>query len=1248
MTTGAPDRPESTKSSASVGPYRLLRRLGDGAMGTVWLAEEEGRRVAVKILHPHLAERRGFFRRFGREARAGRRVRHPNVVRTLDSDLLFLGDQASCILVMEYVEGRTLRELLSELGVVPETLVREIGRQVSEGLQAIHAEGLVHRDLKPENVMITTDHQVRIMDLGIAKERMASVAITEAGQFAGSLLYASPEQIRGASIGPAADLYALGVLLFELATGENPFRRDDVAAVLHLHTEEVPPLVLGVRPETSPFLTEVVARLLAKVPQDRFESAGRVAQILDEGEESRWWTGRERSLRVEPPRRPVLPVRRETGLYGRDGDLDFLDACWTRSGEGNGHTVLLEGEAGIGKTRLLDGFLARSDVGDAHVLYGSYAPAGGLGALSDAVIGRFGYTGLEEALGSYLGPSAGLAPALAALLKHEKAPVGQPSLARDAIPALFVQLLRGLADERPLLWVVEDLHHASPRALGIALALARAVQGRRALLLLTTRPGLPAAEIVQLSRLELIRRRSLGRLSAEEVAEILLDAFGNRLLVETLGSRIAHLSDGVPFFLFEMIRSLRDKGCITEQPDGTLVQQKAVDEIEIPSAIHDLVAFRLQGLSREERALLDVGAVQGYTFDAELTACVLDRSYVPVLQDLASLERRLGIVRASGRRHRFDHHQIQEILAGELPRELSERYHVRLAELLQAREEPSPETSARLAHHLSRGPSPEDALIHVDAATRHLEGLCQTEAALDLYRRALDCRDSVTGTRRIELLLQASATANRIGQREEERGLLDEALSIAEMGKDRYWRARAKRALGWHLLQTGRYEEARPLLEGVRELVAALDDLGFLAEVTGNLGAMHLLRSELEEARECFEEAIRLARLGEDRGERGPNRGEDRRSLANLGIAYLYLGRLDEAEASMKEAVELARAHGDRVLESNCLGNLGLVYGDQGRWTLAREHHAMQLSRSRETGHREGQLNSAFNLANVDWHLGHRDQAKSSLLYCIDLACDLGAQDTEGFYRCCLGKFDWDDGLLADALRRLETGVAMLHEAGNQRDGATYEAILGSLSGSLGRAEEARRRCRRAVEIARETRAAPILGQTLHLLAAVEAEAGEFEAAEMHAREALSHHRDAGVPQGIASASVLLGGLAREQNMPQKAKRHLEQACSLAAEHDLPATGALAVAELVLLGAETVNAAERAITDREDRLAVGEVLCFHSLLWRAGGGEKHLRAAHRLVQHLRDHAPEEDRDAVLANVSLHKEIEEAWVAAQHE
>ena len=157
----------------ALGPYRVVRELGSGGMGKVYAAVVEGRcpglaegtRVALKVVHPHLLETPGFFKRFLREAEIGKTVRHPNVVRTFDFD----AGGGQHFMAMEYVEGQTLRELLVELERVPEELCRHIAREVCKGLSAIHAAGVIHRDMKPENLLMY-NNVVKVCDLGLARE----------------------------------------------------------------------------------------------------------------------------------------------------------------------------------------------------------------------------------------------------------------------------------------------------------------------------------------------------------------------------------------------------------------------------------------------------------------------------------------------------------------------------------------------------------------------------------------------------------------------------------------------------------------------------------------------------------------------------------------------------------------------------------------------------------------------------------------------------------------------------------------------------------------------------------------------------------------------------------------------------------------------------------------------------------------------------------------------------------------------
>ncbi len=1011
-----------------LGPYRLEAELGSGGMGTVYRAVVEGRapglavgkQVAVKVVHPHLLSRQGFFKRFLREGEIGGRVRHENVVATIDIDATEVDGASVLFMAMEYVEGRTLRELLRDLGQVPEGLLRELARQTAAGLSAIHAAGIVHRDLKPENVLVTDDQRVCIMDLGVARLVEASIALTPTGLFAGSVLYAAPEQFRHEGIDTAADLYALGAVLYELAAGTSPFQRDDMAGIIHAHLHETPPPLRERARGVSPFLSEVVATLLAKDVHERIASATELAQILEAGENSPWWAEREQTLLAAGPPRPEVLVRRHTRLHGREEDLKLLAEGWAAARAGEGNTLLLEGEAGIGKTRLVDAFFDSLEREDAHVLYGAYFPHGGLGAFSEAILAQFGTRRLEEALGPFLHDTPGLVAGFAALVRREHLPTGAQPLEGDALHAVMVNLVRALAADKPVLWVVEDLHFAPPESRALFLSLARAVTGHRAFVVGTTRPGIPEDELSLLTRLETCRRHVLQRLSPREVMELLRDAFQSPLLADRLGGRIAFKSDGVPFFVFEMVGGLRESGHLSREADGTWVETRVIEDIEVPSAVRDLVEGRLTDLDRRDRGILDVAAVQGFEFDADLVARVLEMKRIPVLQALAEVERRSGLVRAAGRLIRFDHHQVQEVLYAGLPEALRVEYHTALAEARVERDGvASGEACEFVADHFLRGARPELALPHLERALEHLMASYRSEALVDLAGRVLGLEGFVEGELRISLLQQMAAGLGLLGRREEQEGVLLTRRRLAEETGSRSLCADALVELGWFQIRVARYGEAVQTLTEALQLARAADRPELETTARLNLGVALIYRSRLDEADEQLQAALTVARACHDRrsealalgslgnvlrlrGRRDEALQNHMRhreiaheigdlkaeitALGNIGNVLTYAHDYEAAEEKYTQALELARRIGDRHQEATLLGNLAGSLQSQDLFIAALDLYDRAVRLSREIDNRQGEAYALMNLGNIQCYLGDLPGAADLLEAALEVA----------------------------------------------------------------------------------------------------------------------------------------------------------------------------------------------------------------------------------------------------------------------
>jgi serine/threonine-protein kinase len=251
--------------------------LGQGGMGVVLKVrdlqlEEE---VALKVVRAGLAANPAFLDLLKQEIRLARRITHRYVLRTHD----FGECEGIPYVTMEYLKGVTLRSLLDGRGRLPLPLVLRIARQVAEGLEAAHGVGVVHRDIKPANVLFDVRGDAKIMDFGLAAPA-TGLRAEEAGSLMGSPRYMSPEQIRGERVDARADLYALGIMLFELCSGFPPFDSPRINDLLALHLEAPPPPLAELMPDLSPDLGALVGRLMAKRPEERPQSATEVVEIL--------------------------------------------------------------------------------------------------------------------------------------------------------------------------------------------------------------------------------------------------------------------------------------------------------------------------------------------------------------------------------------------------------------------------------------------------------------------------------------------------------------------------------------------------------------------------------------------------------------------------------------------------------------------------------------------------------------------------------------------------------------------------------------------------------------------------------------------------------------------------------------------------------------------------------------------------------------------------------------------------------
>jgi len=268
-----------TRDTVIDGRYRVLNRIGSGGMADVYCAEDTqlGRRVALKLLYRRFAEDQEFVERFRREASSAAGLQHQHVVSVYDRGEY----DGTYWIAMEYLEGRSLKQLLQDEGPLPPERAIDIVVQILRAARFAHQRGVIHRDIKPHNVILDDEGRAKVTDFGIARSIDPADSLTETGTLLGTSEYIAPEQASGRRVDERSDQYSLATVLYELLTGVPPFTGDNFMAVAMKHVQEPVPSVREARPDVSPRLDAIVSRAMAKRPDDRFPTTEAMMAALE-------------------------------------------------------------------------------------------------------------------------------------------------------------------------------------------------------------------------------------------------------------------------------------------------------------------------------------------------------------------------------------------------------------------------------------------------------------------------------------------------------------------------------------------------------------------------------------------------------------------------------------------------------------------------------------------------------------------------------------------------------------------------------------------------------------------------------------------------------------------------------------------------------------------------------------------------------------------------------------------------------
>ncbi|MHC5011206.1 MAG: serine/threonine-protein kinase [Planctomycetota bacterium] len=986
---------EQSLTGRQLGIYTVERVIGEGAGGAVYAARSTqdgpaggaGTVVAIKVFHPELTADARIFQRFVREAELGIRIRHPHIVPTYEFGSEEVDGTTLHFMVMELVQGDTLRDTLAELRVLPEDLIHQVTDQILDALAAVHAEGMIHRDVKPENVILTTDQQVRLMDLGIARLQQEGRDLTRADEFVGSLAYAAPEQFTDQDhVDPRADLYAVGVLLYEMATGRNPYDEADLAGLLRQKLEDRVRRPKILNRDLSPFLDDVILKCLHIDPEARFAGCEELRNVLREGEEGSWWAERVRGEAFPAATRALRTLRptREAPLIARAEELSLLHAAYDRAAGGSGVAVLVSGAAGSGKSRLVHDFLEELVAPDGpFILTGECATdmdASHHAFLQAAVSFFGGGEGWEERLRALLPDAGPLTPRLLALRTGEPGPPEDDDLATT-----YASMLLGLAKERPVVMAIEDLHRAEPEAVTFFDRLASRTAGGRVLLVTTQRPE----EVDEGSDLHALATRLAGEgkgrtipvsaFDREETDQLVLALVGSPQTVRTLSWPLYRASDGNPRFLLETVAQLKQTGALEEGPDGW-TPTRPIREIALPATVRELQEARLAGLEEESAETLRAAAVLGYAFDASLLTILTGQKRIRLLKRLAVLERKHRLLVGAGRNtFRFGSRALHRVVYESIPEEPRRGLHAACADAIREGEAPieGARAYAHVRHSLQAGRHPEDDGV-LASAIAHVGARFHAAEALRFFERLLEALPAAAVARRVDVRLRAAACHARQAHLEARDDALARARAEAEALADAGLLARVQAALAAASQGAGRYDEAEAEAKRGAKLAEEAGDAGSKATCLHRLGEIAFRRGAFAESALHWREAREIRRrLGDRRGEA--------QVLTRLGAVLPEIGEGDRALQARRSALDLQRETGDRRGESEALNGLGDGWVDAGKYADALDCYAEAARIAREGGDLPEEAAALANQARVMTIEGRIDAAKATFERALDI-----------------------------------------------------------------------------------------------------------------------------------------------------------------------------------------------------------------------------------------------------------------------
>ncbi len=929
-------------------------------------------------------------------------------------------------------------------------------------------------------------------------------------------------------------------------------------------------------------------------------------------------------LKAGPPASPLLEERGDVPLVGREAERAALVGYLERALEGKGGLVLLEGEAGVGKTRLLQEVARDAQWRGMQVLWGrgrELTEPPPYSVLTEAL--RAGLTPLRATQlaqlmeGIWLRQVSLLLPELAAWLPDLPPSITlEPEQERIRLLEALARVVSCLGRIAPHLLILEDLQWADMATLEALTYLVSRLATSRVLVIGSYR-GEEAREegtrweaLRALDRAGVCERLELSRLTAEETGELTRRGLGLMTRSPRFEARLYQETEGNPLFLLETLRALYEEGLLYRDASGewsTPWDETTVDyaELPLPAGVYQVIARRLQRLGPDERTMLNAAAVLGGECDFELLMRTSGLERDVGLEAVNELMRR-RLLEEEPTVYRFSHDKVRQVAYMEMTEEERRRLHHRAGEALEALVSDRVET---LAFHFTQAEVWDKARAYHLRAGERAQAVHAYEKALTHYQRALELTERDDLSMQWEIRLRREEVLGILGQREEQAAELVALVDLAGESPRRLVEVHRRRA--WLLAHTGDFEEAEKAAREALILARELADEEKQAAVLVALGTTLNWRGNPAQAIPYLEAAIAVYRRRSD-----PRREAETR-LA-LGSALLLAKRYDVARAELEAALALCEEINDKLGQTEALTLLGILHMEQGKTDQAEESYRRALALSRAIGYRHAEARNLTNLGNLLYFQGH----------------------------------------LTRALEAYDESAAIFTELGNRRGEAFVRGNLATVRHNLlGDDETAARDARMALSYYQEAGDQAGQAQCLDVLGEIARVAGDLHTAREHLLAALAAAQAAQDGWTEVSVRRSLMALALEERRLDEAEACLRAARAICRELELTDREVTLLIDQaqIALAREDPEAALAATSQAMERLRPGVEQAYLIPYWHAqalSALHRHtearaaLQQAYDMLQEVLQGLSPDQRQRSLLQVPEHRAIVEAWKATQ--